>query len=31
MTQPIIQLSGVDKFYGDFQALSQIDLDSAGQ
>ena len=27
MTQPIIQLSGVDKFYGDFQALSQIDLD----
>ena len=27
MKQPIIQLSGVDKFYGDFQALSQIDLD----
>ena len=27
MTQLIIQLSGVDKFYGDFQALSQIDLD----
>ena len=27
MTQPIIRLSGLDKFYGDFQALSQINLD----
>ena len=27
MTQPIIQLSGLDKFYGNFQALSQVDLD----
>jgi spermidine/putrescine transport system ATP-binding protein len=27
MTQPIIQLSGFDKFYGNFQALSQVDLD----
>ena len=27
MTQPIIQLSGLDKFYGNFQALSQINLD----
>jgi spermidine/putrescine transport system ATP-binding protein len=27
MTQPIIRLSGLDKFYGEFQALSQINLD----
>ena len=27
MTQPIIQLSGLDKFYGNFQALSQVNLD----
>ena len=27
MTQPIIQLKGFDKFFGDFAALSQVDLD----
>jgi spermidine/putrescine transport system ATP-binding protein len=27
MTQPIIRLSCLDKFYGEFQALSQINLD----
>jgi len=27
MTQSIIQLGGLDKFYGEFQALSQINLD----
>ena len=27
MTHPIIRLSGLDKFYGEFQALSQINLD----
>ena len=27
MTQPIIRLSKLDKFYGEFQALSQINLD----
>jgi len=27
MTLPIIRLSGLDKFYGEFQALSQINLD----
>lgn len=27
MSDPIIQLSGVDKFYGDFQALRDINLD----
>lgn len=27
MNHPIIQLNGLDKFYGNFQALSQINLD----
>lgn len=27
MTQKIIRLSKLDKFYGEFQALSQINLD----